>query len=220
MEYTNLWYPLMLIATCLVIGLGMGAFIMRLKLNKDINLLEIDLSVAHERLRELLGQYNNVRSKKDKVKPTKLDNTFKAELQLKDDTIDRLNDLREQDQGIIKALNNEGAVAASQILLLEARISKNKKVAIEREEELKSALDRINNQLDIIAELESESKTNTFKEKDTNSEIQELSVAVKARDMSIERKDKRIQELESVIEEYEGDDGKRLGGGVGNWKRI
>ena len=220
MEYTNLWHPLMLIATCLVIGLGMGAFIMRLKLNKDINLLEIDLSVAHERLRELLGQYNNVRSKKDKVKPTKLDNTFKAELQLKDDTVDRLNDLREQDQGIIKALNNEGAVAASQILLLEDRISKNKKVAIEREEELKSALDRINNQLDIIAELESDSKTNTFKEKDTNSEIQELSVAVKARDMSIERKNKRIQELESVIEEYEGDDGKRLGGGVENWKRI
>ena len=38
--------------------------------------------------------------------------------------------------------------------------------------------------------------------------------------MSIERKDKRIQELESIIEEYEGDDGERLGGGVENWKRI
>jgi len=220
MEYTNLWQPFMLIATCLVTGLGIGALLMHRKLNKDINLLEVDLSVAHERLRELLGQYNTVRSKKDKVKPTKLDNTFKAELQIKDDKIDRLNDLREQDQGIIKGLNDEGTIAASQILLLEARISKNKKVAIEREVELKDALTRVNNQLDIIAELESESKTNTFKEKDTNSEIQELSVAIKARDMSIERKDKRIQELESIIEEYEGDDGERLGGGVENWKRI
>ena len=220
MEYTNLWQPLMLIATCLVIGLGMGAFIMRLKLNKDINLLEIDLSVAHERLRELLGQYNNVRSKKDKVKPTKLDDSFKAQLQIKDDTIDRLNSLLESKTTHLEHDSKNLGIAAAQILVLEGRISKNKKIAIEREEELKSALDRINNQLDIISELESESKTNTFKEKDTNSEIQELSIAVKARDMSIERKDKRIQELESVIEEYEGDDGKRLGGGVENWKRI
>ena len=220
MEYTNLWQPFMLIATCLVTGLGIGALMMHRKLNKDINLLEVDLSVAHERLQELLGQYNVIRSKKTRNKATKLDNSYKAELQLKDDKIDRLNDLQDQKESTIKSLVDEGTIAASQILILEDRIAKNKKIAIEREEELKSALDRINNQLDIISELESESKTNTFKEKDTNSEIRELTVAVKARDMSIERKDKRIQELESILEDYEGDDGKRLGGGVGNWKRI
>ena len=220
MEYTNLWQPLMLIATCLATGLGMGVFIMHRKLNKDIELLEIDLTIAHERLQELLGQYNVVRAKKVKNKPTRLDNKYKAELQLKDDKIDRLNDLQDQKESTIKSLVDEGTIAASQILILEDRIAKNKKIAIEREEELKSALDRINNQLDIISELESESKTNTFKEKDTNSEIRELTVAVKARDMSIERKDKRIQELESILEDYEGDDNERLGGGVENWKRI
>ena len=97
-----------------------------------------------EKVHELLGHYNAQRDKLDEQEPsTKLDNTFKAQLQLKDDNLDRLNSLREQDQGIRDGLEKNLQVAASQILVLENRISKNKKVAIKRESELQAALTRI-----------------------------------------------------------------------------
>ena len=217
MEYTMVG-PLVMIFTCLVVGLGLGALYMHRKLNVEIALLEEDVETAHQRLRELLGQYNAVRSKKDVTKATILDDSFKAELHIKDDKIDRLNALTEiyQSDKINEQKNLE--TAAAQILILESRISKNKKIAIARETELTTALTCINDQLELIDTLESNSKSESYRKVDTNTEIQELNLSVKARDRSLERKDKRIQELESLLEE--DDDGKRLGGGVGNWKRI
>ena len=48
--------PLVMIFTCLVVGLGLGALYMHRKLNVEIALLEEDVATAHQRLRELLGQ--------------------------------------------------------------------------------------------------------------------------------------------------------------------
>jgi chromosome segregation ATPase len=217
MEYTLLG-PLVIIFTCLVVGLGLGALFMHRKLNVEIALLEEDVATAHQRLRELLGQYNVVRSKKDMSNSTLQDDSYKAELHIKDDKIDRLNALTEIYQSDKLNLQKNLETAAAQILILEGRISKNKKIAIARETELTTALACINDQLELIDTLESNSKSESYRKVDTNTEIQELNLSIKARDRSLERKEKRIQELESLLEE--DDDGRRLGGGVGNWKRI
>jgi chromosome segregation ATPase len=220
MEYTTLWQPLIVIFVCLTTGLGIGALIMKRKLEIDIALLETDLELAHTRLQELLGEYNVVRSKKTAIKPTKLDDSFKVQLQLKDDKIDRINDLLKSKTTQLEHDSNQLTIAASQILLLEDRMAKNKKVAVNREKDLQAALARIDAQLTEIDTLESDNKSAIVQTKDTNTELHDLNITIKARDMAIERNNKRIQELESLLEEYTGDDGKRLGGGVGNWKRI
>jgi len=220
MEYTSFWQPLILIFVCLTTGLGLGALYMHRKYMIDLALIEEDLEIAHDRLRELLGQYNVVRGKKTKVSPTKLDDTFKAQLQLKDDKIDRINDLLKSKTNQLAHDSNQLTIAASQILLLEDRISKNKQVAIKREKELQVSLTRVEDLLTEVDLLESDNKSAIVQTKDTNTELNDLSITIKARDMAIERSDKRIQELESLLEEYTGDDGKRLGGGVDNWKRL
>ena len=201
MEYTNYWEPLLLIVTCILIGWALGAYYMYQKMKDENSLLTIDLDMMKEKVHELLGHYNAQRDKLDEQEPsTKLDNTFKAQLQLKDDNLDRLNSLREQDQGIRDGLEKNLQVAASQILVLENRISKNKKVAIKRESELQSALTRIEKLLEEVDNLESNTEV---KEMDTNTEIDSLKRDIKVRDRAIERKDKQIQELQSQIEDVD-----------------
>ena len=154
MEYTNYWEPLLLLVTCILIGWALGAYYMYQKMKDENSLLTIDLDMMKEKVHELLGHYNAQRDKLDEQEPsTKLDNTFKAQLQLKDDNLDRLNSLREQDQGIRDGLEKNLQVAASQILVLENRISKNKKVAIKRESELQAALTRIEKLLEEVDNL-------------------------------------------------------------------
>jgi len=193
--------PIILIAGCLFVGICLGAYYMHRKYNMDITLLETDLEIAHERLKELLGQYNVVRSKKDAVPPTKLDDTFKAQLQMKDDTIERLNGLRENDQTLREGLEKNLQSAASQIIVLEGRLSKNKKVAIEREKELTKALKEIDNKLDTIDELKASNRSEEIQIKSSNDEISDLNKLLKSRDNTIERQSKRIIELEGEIEE-------------------
>lgn len=201
MEYTNYWEPLLLIVTCILIGWALGAYYMYQKMKDENSLLTIDLDMMKEKVHELLGHYNAQRDKLDEQEPsTKLDNTFKAQLQLKDDNLDRLNSLREQDQGIRDGLEKNLQVAASQILVLENRISKNKKVAIKRESELQAALTRIEKLLEEVDNLESNTEV---KEMDTNTEIDSLKRDIKVRDRAIERKDKQIQELQSQIEDVD-----------------
>ena len=201
MEYTNYWEPLLLIVTCKLIGWALGAYYMYQKMKDENSLLTIDLDMMKEKVHELLGHYNAQRDKLDEQEPsTKLDNTFKAQLQLKDDNLDRLNSLREQDQGIRDGLEKNLQVAASQILVLENRISKNKKVAIKRESELQAALTRIEKLLEEVDNLESNTEV---KEMDTNTEIDSLKRDIKVRDRAIERKDKQIQELQSQIEDVD-----------------
>ena len=201
MEYTNYWEPLLLIVTCILIGWALGAYYMYQKMKDENSLLTIDLDMMKEKVHELLGHYNAQRDKLDEQEPsTKLDNTFKAQLQLKDDNLDRLNSLREQDQGIRDWLEKNLQVAASQILVLENRISKNKKVAIKRESELQAALTRIEKLLEEVDNLESNTEV---KEMDTNTEIDSLKRDIKVRDRAIERKDKQIQELQSQIEDVD-----------------
>jgi chromosome segregation ATPase len=205
----------MLVAGCLIAGISLGAFFMYRKYNIDIHLLETDLGIAHERLRELLGQYNVVRSKKDKITPTKLDDSFKAQLQIKDDTIDRLNGLLESKTTQLEHDSKNLEIAASQILVLEGRISKNKKVAIEREEELVKALTKINDHLSTIDDLESNNRSEGIQLKSSNDEIDDLKKTIKIRDNKLERLNTRVTELESELEEH-----KPIEGETGYYKKM
>lgn len=209
MEYTHLWQPVLLIASTLFIGLVLGALYMYRKICADNDLIQVDLDVAHEKIHELLRHYNVAR-KKDKLPNTKLDDSFKQQLRNKDDELDRVQASRENLKKITTGLNKNLETAASQILILEDRISINKKVAIEREEELSISISKITDQLGQIEELEKD------KQFSSDDEIQNLTVAIKKRDNSIIRLNKRILELEVDDEEDE----ERLGGGVQNWKRI
>jgi chromosome segregation ATPase len=215
MEYTTLWQPLILIVTCLIIGLTIGALYMYRKYKMDISLLEADVEIAHDRLKELLGQYNVVRSKKDKTVPTKLDDSFKAQLQIKDDNIDRLNALQAQKEQTIKSLDDSMTAAAAQILVLEDRIAKNKKIAIKREEDLNAALTKIGTQLDTIDELESDTKSGGVQLRSSSEEIDRLVTQSRLKDDAIERYSKRITELESELEDVKPKEGE-----TGYYKRM
>ena len=201
MEYTTMWQPMLLIFVCIVTGLGIGALLMHRKLNIEISHLEDTIEIAHTRLKELLGHYNVVRSKKDKIVPTKLDDSFKAQLQLKDDKIDRVNSLLESKTASLAHDSNQLTIAAAQILVLEGRISKNKKIAIARETELTSALTTINNQLEEIDELQSDSNREGSQLRSSTDEIGILIKMSDSKDNNIERLNKRIIELENELED-------------------
>lgn len=201
MEYINMWQPLLLIFVCIVTGLGLGALFMHRKLNKEIEHLEETIDIAHTRLKELLGHYNVVRSKKDKIAPTKLDSIFKAELQLKDDKLERIHGLNENLKSLQDKLQTSLHTAGAQIIVLEDRLSKNKKVAIERETELTSALATINNQLEEIDELQSDSNREGNQLRSSTDEIGILIKMSASKDDSIERLNKRIIELENELED-------------------
>lgn len=220
MEYTSLITPVALIATCVFIGTILGGLYYYYKYKDIILDLEMELDdtiMALDRQKALLSDinYNINEGNIVKTESTKLDDTFKAQLQIKDDNLDRLNSLREQDKDIIEGLNKNLETAASQILILENRISKNKKIAIDREKELKAALTRIDNQLDTIAELETDNQDTAFKYKDTDTEIGQLNTAVLQRDRKIERLEKRVQEVESELEELKPSEGE-----TGYYKRM
>ena len=195
MEYTNVITPLALIASCIFIGAVLGGLYFYYKFKDEILNLEMDLDDAVTRLN------TTVPEKFVKAEYTRLDNNIKAQLQIKDDTIDRINALRDQDLKIIDGLTKNLETAASQILILENRISKNKKVAVSREKELKDALVQIDEQLSTIAELETDNIDTKVKSKDSDTEIGELTTAVTKRDHKIERLEKRIQELEIQVKD-------------------
>jgi len=167
----------------------------------DLALLQEDLEIAHDRLKELIGEYNVVRSKKDKIKPTRLDDSFKAQLQVKDDNIDRINGLLTSKTAQLEHDSKNLSVAAAHILVLEGRISNNKKIAIEREKDLVAALTKISDQLEEIDELESDTNRGGVQLKSSSEEIDTLNQNVKSKDNNIERLNKRIIELEGQLEE-------------------
>jgi len=197
---------------CLVVGLGLGSLFMHKKLNAKIVILKKDLDIAYTRLKELLGHYNVERAKKDKVAPTMLDDTFKSQLQLKDDKIDRINALTNVYQTDKIGLQKNLETAAAQILILESRISKNKKVAIKRETDLTEALSKINTQLKEIDALESDTNRGGMQLRSSTDEISVLTKMSASKDNSIERLNKRISELELELEAFNYSEPNETGG--------
>tara|TARA_R110002012_G_scaffold1863_2_gene8963 strand:+ start:1468 stop:2079 length:612 start_codon:yes stop_codon:yes gene_type:complete len=181
----------------IVVGIVCGAFYMYRKFKIDKELLTVDRDMLEEKVHELLGHYNMQRKKlndNEVEPPTRLDDTFKAQLQMKDDTIDRLNGLLESKNVQVEHDSKHLTIAASQILVLEDRLAKNKKVAVKREKTLKKALTDLDSKLNLIDQLESKPQ----EDKGYFTEMEELQRDVKQRDVKIERLEKRIQELEVV----------------------
>ena len=52
MEYTEIWQPLLLIFTCFVTGVLLGALLVYIRMKNDYDLLLIDLEFAEEKLQK------------------------------------------------------------------------------------------------------------------------------------------------------------------------
>ena len=209
MEYTNIYTPVILIGVCLVLGAVMGTLYMYFK-NKDTIL---DLEMELDDLRDALEQKLTARTETEYVY-SKGEKHVKAELEVKDDMLDRLSGLHNQSKIELENAKTTLNDSAAKILVLEGRLKTNKTVAIKREKELKAALIKINTQLDTIEELQTVEAPEP-KNMNTDDEIKSLQVSLNRKDNIISRNTKRIQELESELEEYKPSEGE-----TGYYKRM